>query len=197
MSIFPSTVESLTRWNGILSSFYIAALVVGAVSSAGIIYCGSRLQSAANLKIAEAQVEQERLKQENSKLRLEIIEIQRKMTNRFLTDDERKTLIERLSPFKGHHIIITALTESEPRDFSNNIISVFREAGWSIQSNTIVAYGPSATPHGVICKLARHPDDGTVAVKTALQAIGIDLKLEQADAQQDSFIELTVGLKTL
>jgi hypothetical protein len=57
--------------------------------------------------------------------------------------------------------------------------------------------GMNANPHGIICQVGHHPYAGIEALKTVLQKLGIDLKVQEVESGADTYIELTVGSKKL
>jgi hypothetical protein len=189
MSIFPTTVEGLTRWNGIFSGLYIAGLVVGAVSSAGIIYCGSRLQSAANLRIAETNKRAAELEKEN-------LEIKRKMAWRSLSGDERKAFIDSVRG-SGHQVTVVELEDGEAWNYAENLFSALREAGWAAGKNYRRPYDSGGVPQGVVCRISKNPDAMVQIVVKALEKAGANPTIEYGNQLRPEFIEITVGLRSI
>jgi uncharacterized transporter YbjL len=174
----------------------IAGLVVSIVSTILVIWMGNVKETYLRKQLANTNNRTAQLEKENSLLRLEILEIQRRMADRFITPSEHESLVADLSPYRGHHITVTRLKESEPRDYGGSIMSVLQEANWSVQADYILAYGVAATPRGVICRIGHHPDAAIQVLKAAFQKVGIKLRIEEIETRED-FIELVVGLKNL
>jgi hypothetical protein len=194
MTFPPNTDEG---WLKFFQGIYTWALIVTVVSTILVTRYASRIANSTNLKIAEAKRESALANVRAEELAHENLEIKRKMADRFLTDAERKTIVTALSSYRGHHITVAALNEAEAQDYAASIISALTDAGWSVQNNKIWTYAPTKTPRGLLCKVGPHPDSAVEALKTVFQSIGITLRVEIADAQQNSFIELTVGVKNL
>ena len=58
-------------------------------------------------------------------------EVTRKEANRHLTDEEKRTLISALSPFRGYKVrIFCILGDVEGKAYAEDFVNVFAQAGW-------------------------------------------------------------------
>jgi hypothetical protein len=193
MSIFPSTVESLTRLNNVLSISYIVALVVGALSSAGIIYCGNRLQTAANVQIAQANENAALASQRAEELQKENLQIRKDMADRFLTEDEKKMMIG--AGGRGRVMTITFIADREATDYARLLEAAFKAGGWNVGRQYRQQYDPDPTPHGVICRISQNPDVTVKGVITALERVRANPRMETVPNVRPDFLEIVVGSK--
>jgi hypothetical protein len=182
-------------WLKFFQNIYTIALITTVLATVFINRFASRIATSTAIQIAKANEIAAVANERTAQLQKENLEIRRQMADRFLTPTERKTIVEGLSSYRGHHVIIQLLPESEPKDYGNSIIAALEEAGWVVQKNQALLSPSSVTPRGLVLRLGRHPDSGAKALEAVLQALEPNLKLDEADAQQDSYAELQVGTK--
>jgi hypothetical protein len=190
MSIFTPNIQTL---NSVFTAVYIVALVAGAVSSTGIIYCSTRLQRDANLKIAEANKSAALANERAEELEKENLQIRKDMADRFLTDDEKSALIN----LGGHGRVMTMtfIADREATDYARLLESAFKSGGWSVGRQYRQQYDPDPTPHGVICRVSKNPDQAVKAVITVLQTVRANPRIEEAPNSRPDFLDIVVGSK--
>jgi hypothetical protein len=152
--------------------------------------------AAANQIAAQANEHAKQLEGETERLRSQNLEIQRKISPRFLTTVERETILEGIHRFPGHQIIIDRLGDAEAALYGDSIINVFEQARWAIQRNNIGVFLPPT--YGIVCRISLHPDAAVQAVLEAFRKAKIDITLQDVPAApQDSWIDILIGLKPL
>ena len=191
MSMFPPNIQTLS---GIFNTLYIGALVVGAISGTGIIYCSNRLQRSANLQIADANRTAALANERAEELAKENLEIRKQMADRFLTEEEKKTLIASIrSP--GRVVTITSIEDREANEYARLLEEAFKSAGWNAGRQYRRQYDPDPTPHGVICRISRNADPTVRAVISALERVRAKPRIEEAPTARPEFLEVVVGSK--
>jgi hypothetical protein len=204
MSIFPSTIDGLTRMIGVLNWFYLTALVVGVISTAGIVHFSGVLQKAkdeqlaqqriaADVKIAEANKVAALANQRAEELEKENLEIRKQMADRFLVDPERKAFIGQVR-IQGRQIKVTKIGDPEAQRYATMIASALTEAGWGVENGFIPIYDRNPAPKGVICRVSKQPDAAVRLVIDALGRAGANPRIEEAQSAP-AYIEIVVGSK--
>jgi hypothetical protein len=214
---------SIDRWN----NAQIAFIVLAAIAASGLVVTGIVLTSkgkklttvqdelsiikdqnaaadsrAKSLLIAEAQnsaaqanEKAKQLEKQTEELKNQNLEIERRINPRFLTTAEQQTILDSIAPFRGHQIIITRLGDGEAGPYGDRIVSMFQKAGWGVQVNPVGLNSPPT--YGVVCRISARPDAAVNAVLASLQKAGIKPIVQEVPTQQDSWIEMLVGLKPI
>jgi hypothetical protein len=61
----------------------------------------------------------------------QIEEVTREQTHRHLTDEEKRTLVSALSPFRGYKVrLFCIMDDAEGKAYADDFVSVFAQAGW-------------------------------------------------------------------
>lgn len=179
--------------NSIFSTFYIVALVVGAISSTGILYCSNRLQRAANIKIAEANKAAALANERAEELAKENLEIRKAMADRFLSEEEKTTLVN--TGGRGRVMTITFIADREATDYARLLEAAFKSGGWGVGRQYRQQHDPDPTPRGIICRVSNNPDAAVKMVISALQKVRASPRIEEVLAARPDFLEVVVGSK--
>jgi hypothetical protein len=191
MSMFPPNIQTLS---GIFNTLYIGALVVGAISGTGIIYCSNRLQRSANLQIAEANRTAALANERAEELAKENLEIRKQMADRFLTEEEKKLFISAIrSP--GRVVTITFIEDREATAYALMLEAEFKSAGWNAGRQYRRQYDPDPIPQGIICRVAKKPDPAVQAVVSALEKFRAKPRIEEVPTARPDFLDVVVGAK--
>jgi len=188
---------SIQTLSTFLNVFYIGALVIGAASSAGLVYCNNRLQRDANLKIAQANESAALAEQRAEELTNENLEIKKKMAWRTLEGEDRKSFIDAIqTPSDEHHVIVIRLQDGESWNYSGQILSAFTTAvGWIRTEGSKHLYGSGEIPQGVICRVSANPDAVIERTIHALEKANVNPIVKREPNLPANTIEITVGLK--
>jgi len=146
----------------------------------------------ANRAVAQANERANQMELQTEELRKENLEIQRKINPRFLTASEQKSIIDAITPFRRHQIIITKLGDGEAGPYGDSIIAAFQKAGWRVQVNYV---GITSPTYGVVFRISAHPDIAIKAAFADFQNVGVKTSIQEIPTQDDSWIDMLVGLK--
>jgi hypothetical protein len=118
---------------------------------------------------------------------------------RRLSSEQKKVLIQSLSPFKGNSVdIICLIGDSESFRYAEDFVSVFRAAGWDAGANTGINQAVfSGVPEGVMVKVVSEAETHTPILEAfgkGLSMIGIRAVGIFAPGAKKPF-ELIVGRK--
>jgi hypothetical protein len=188
-------LTTLDRW----TAFFTALVVIGVGGElvTHLLYSRTNKQLMA-IQHQEEQEFQSQIALANERTAIvekENLEIKRRMADRFLTNGERQSIVNGLSPYAGHQIAVVTMPDSEANDYGNSFISAFQEARWGVQHIHVATHGSSATPRGLTLKLSPHPDAGVKTLMATLQKLGMSIKFEEVETREDTFAELTVGIR--
>jgi hypothetical protein len=147
----------------------------------------NKVAAQANERAKQMELRTEELKSGN-------LEIQRKIADRFLTQAQRRVLLEGLQPHRTHRIIITRLGDREAGAYGDSIIKVFEQAGWLVERHDVGMYLPPT--YGMVCRISMNPDPGVKDVLDTFAKANIDLTIQRvAAAPSDTWVDLLVALK--
>lgn len=146
----------------------------------------NKVAAQANERAKQMEVRAEELRNEN-------LELQRRINPRFLTKAQQAVIRDGIQPYRGHPIIVMRLGDGEAGPYGDSIIALFEEAGWVVQKNYAGIYVPPT--YGIICRVSAHPDAAIRALVAAFKTAKIELTLQEVAAQQDSWVDMLVGLK--
>jgi hypothetical protein len=96
--------------------------------------------AAANKAAAQANEHAVQLENQTAELRNQNLKIQEKMAWRFIPPAEQLRIIEHLKPYKGHSVQISAVEDAEAAAYTDNFLTVFSQAGWTVQRNSYSVY---------------------------------------------------------
>jgi hypothetical protein len=185
-SILPHTDEG---WFKFFQNIYILALVVTVLATLLVTRYANRVTTNTALQIARANERAAQLEREN-------LEIKQKMAWRTLAGETRTAFINSVKGY-GHSITIVQLQDGEAWNYSEQIFSAFKAAGWMAGKNYRQLYDPGGVPQGVICRISTNPDAIVqMAIKSLEQAGAKPNVLRESHLRPDQ-IEVTVGLKPI
>jgi len=148
----------------------------------------------ANKTAAQANERAKQMEVQAEELRRQNLEIQRKISPRFLTTTERQIISDAVRPFQGHPIIFTRLGDGEAGPYGDSIIAIFQNAGWAVQVNHVGIFMPPT--YGILCRVSNHPDAAAVHLMAAFAKAKIELTVQHVDAApENSWIDMMVALK--
>jgi hypothetical protein len=147
----------------------------------------NKIAAQANESTKQTELRTEELKKEN-------LELQRRIANRFLTENQKTEILQSVKAYKGHVIIITRLGDAEASAYADSIMSTFEQAGWAIQINNVGMIAPPR--YGIVCRTPLHPDPAIRSLITAFEKARVELTIEEVPtATSDSWVDMLVGLK--
>ncbi len=147
----------------------------------------------ANKAAAGANEHAKQLEKQTEELRSQNLELQRRISPRFLTTAESEIILDALKAFPGHRASIMRLGDAEAAPCADSFIGLFQQAGWILQVNVAAYYAPPT--YGIVCRVAPKPDETVKTILAAFKKAKLDVKIEQVPAQQDSWLDIFVGLK--
>ena len=126
--------RALTVWNTI----YILALAVTVIATFFVTHYSRRLNSDANRRIAEVELESEQIRNENSQLQLQIerertqrLRLEEEVAPRRLSEDAIKLMSDFLSIHPSHTVDIHVFIGTDDGvAFATDIAVAFHSAGW-------------------------------------------------------------------
>ena len=133
---------------------------------------------------AEARKEQERLRESNTKLQLEL----QKFANRRLTPKQAESLVGAISG-KITTVVITQLGDMEAAIFADDFIAVFRAAGCQIQLNRAGSISPP--PYGI-----RVAETGGRSGTLSRALADAELEVQATDLPSGQPPQMLIGLKS-
>ena len=147
--------RALTIWNAI----YIVALAVTVVATFFVTHYSRRLNSDANRRIAEVELESEQIRKENSQLQLQIerertqrLRLAEAVAPRRLDEDRRRLVADFLSNHPSETVdIYVSIGTDDGVPFAADIAAAFRSGGWAIgRAAQLVGYGNHARGVSVV-----------------------------------------------
>ena len=100
-----------------------------------------------------------------AKAELALLELQQRLEHRRISASDHKKMVAALRPFQGSVVNLTKLGEGEAAQFADDLLSVFKEAGWSVQLTYIGLVSPPK--YGLSCMVNESSKEG-VALSAAL-----------------------------
>ncbi len=194
------SLQSITAWQrGFQVTALVAALVAAGFQIAAWVF-GRQREILTEARDRERGETTERVRREaaarhdselaqaNAKIRA----LEKEVAPRTIGLKEQHDIVHALIPYEGHRIFITKLGDFEAAQYADQIIGVFRGAGWEIQEQDIGVISPP--PYGVQCTVSREPDAAVKATLTAFDKAGIGLDIRRSGAPGELII-MRVGLK--
>ena len=183
--------RALSIWNAI----YIAALTTTVIATLFLTYFSRRLNSDANQRIAEVELQSARLRNENSQLQLEIereriqrLRLEEAVAPRRLDEDQRHAISEFLSDHPSESIdMYVSIGTDDGVPFAQDIATAFQSGGWTIDSTgQLVGFGNAARGVSVVVTdWGTAPHRAEVAAQ-ALEHGGLEVnRLSDADSPGD------------
>lgn len=118
----------------------------------------------------------------------ELLELQQRLAWRTFTTEQKRRFIAELSQFRGTRVVLLRIGDMEADLFARQIISILREAKWSLTENFAGVLGPPE--YGVVCTYP--PGD-----RPAETFIGLlesaNILVERREGRE---LQITVGLRT-
>lgn len=152
--------------------------------------------AAADQIAAQANEHAKQLEADTEKLRNENLEIQRRISPRFLTARERDVIFDGIRPFRGHQIILTRLGDGEAGPYGDSIIAVFQQAEWDVQVRSVGVFVPPT--YGIICRVSPRTDSAVKALIGSFHKANIGIEVQEVPAApQDSWVDIMVALKPI
>jgi hypothetical protein len=175
------------------AAFFTLLVVIGVAGELVVHILSSRASSKLialqNQEVAQANERTAQLEREN-------LEIKQKMAWRSLSGNERKTFIASVRG-AGRQVTIVELQDGEAWNYSEQIFSAFKEAGWAAGKNYRQLYDSGGVPRGVICRVSTTPDTTVQTVIRSLEQAGAKPNITQEAHLRPDFIEITVGLRPI
>jgi hypothetical protein len=123
---------------------------------------------------ADAKTEMAKQQTRAATAELALLELQQRLAHRRINPDDHKKLVAALLPFRGSVVNLTKLGEGEAAQFADDLISVFHEAGWSVQENFVGMISPPR--YGLECRVNESSEGGKALA-------GVLRKLPTADVR--------------
>lgn len=198
-----SIIAILISLIGAICSNYLETRVTNAMKSEiAHIY---KQAAESNAIAANANKRTEELKAENLKLAVELernrlarLEIERRVGPRYISPEEKETIISVLRPYAGQRIIIRVVSrDPEVQSFAADMNAALKGAGWQVTlDNSSVQQNP--IPYGIRCLISKQPSDSVLAFLSTLKKLTIDFteqRLVEATDIPDDYLIIHIGLK--
>jgi hypothetical protein len=126
-----------------------------------------------------------------AKAELALLELQQRLEHRRISATDHKKMVAALLPFQGSVVNLTKLGDGEAAQFADDLLSVFKEAGWSVQLTYVGLVSPPK--YGLSCMVNESSKEG-VALSAALGKLPT-ADVRSANLPPPTVADIFVGLK--
>ena len=183
--------KALSIWNVI----YISALAITVIATLFLTCYSRRLNSDANRRIAEVELESARLRRENSQLQLQIereriqrLHLEEAVAPRRLDEDQMHSISEFLSAHPPEAVDLhVSIGTDDGIPFAQDIAASFQSGGWTIgRTSQLIGRGNAARGVSVVVPdWATAPHRAVIAAQ-ALEHGGLEVnRLSDTDSPDD------------
>lgn len=71
-----------------------------------------------------------------------LLELQQRLAHRRISQSDHDRLVVSLRPFRGSVVQLTKLGDAEAAQFADDVLTILRDAGWSVQLSIVGVMGP-------------------------------------------------------
>lgn len=197
-----SLLENLVYWTSIFSLCAIAITVVcgsiSLISSRVINKAKSEQMKIMELRIAETEQKNIVLKTELANAQKSVLELQKQIEPRYLTEEQRDKLFQllRKDTTLGDNIMIACSPGEEPVGYANQLSDIFKRALWH-DPNVSPYHMTEGYPQGIniMVKNSKNTPSHALRIKKAFAEVGISAKIIEHPIGNDQIPVIFIGPK--
>jgi len=124
----------------------------------------------ADSDVAQANASAKRAEQAAAEANLKSIELEARLADRHLSEQQELSIGYELSAFTGRKLKVWVMNDAETRRFAEELVPGFERAGLDIEQEL---FGPNEACPGIVLSASSFDDEFANAIEAALKKVGI------------------------